>query len=275
MTVDVVRRPGATERNAGRSARQRRAGRAALGLTAPVVLVALWQLAASQGWIDQRLFGSPREVWSEGVDQLRDGDIVSEIAVTVRRLTIGYGLGAAVGVLVGLVLGQIHLLRALFQPLLQALYVVPKLAVLPILLILFGLGETPKVLFVAAGVFFVVMFSTLSAVELMPPTFYEVARSVGASRRRTFVTVTLPGSMPQVRAGLRLAAGIGLLLEVAVEFLQANEGIGYFTWHAWELFFANRMYLGIVVISLIGVGFTAFVSLAFALLVPASKIRNE
>ncbi|MDY7099563.1 MAG: ABC transporter permease [Actinomycetota bacterium] len=264
----VVRAPGGAEVDFRGHLRRRRLRNWALGLSVPVLVLVAWQVCADQGWIDSRFYGSPSAAWSEGVGLVTDGTMAENLWITVQRLVLGYAIGSVAGVLVGLLLGQSQLLRATFEPMLRALYVIPKLAILPILLLVFGLGEMPKLAFIALGVFFIVVFSTLSAATMIPTAYHEVASSYGLRRFQAFRWIVLPGSMPQIVAALRLASGIAVLLVVAVEFVNANDGIGFVTWHAWELFRADRMYAGIVTISVLGVVFSALVSLLGRLLAP-------
>lgn len=267
-TPSVVRyEPTRAQREPERVGRRDRILRLALAFVLPMAIFASWELSAYFEWIDQRFYGRPSGVASEAADLIRDGTLFEQSWITVRRLVVGYVLGSLAGIAMGLVLSQFRLVRAAFEPLLQALYVIPKLAILPLLLLIFGLGEGPKISFIAIGTFFILAFSTLTAATMVPNAFHEVATSYGLSRWQRFRWMVLPASLPQIVAALRLASGIAVLLVVAAEFVQANDGLGYLTWHAWELFMADRMYLGIVTISLLGVLFNSLVGLLRPLLV--------
>lgn len=264
----VVRyEPTKAQLNPERTARRDRVVSTALAIAVPVAIFALWELSAHQGWVDERFYGRPSGVFTEARELIADGTLVEQIWITVRRLVIGYVLGSVAGIIVGLALSQFRLLRAALEPLLQALYVIPKLAILPLLLLLLGLGEGPKIAFIAIGTFFILAFSTLTAATMVPNAFHEVATSYGLSRWQRFRWLILPGSLPQIVAALRLASGIAVLLVVAAEFVQANDGLGYLTWHAWELFMADRMYLGIVTIAVLGFTFNYLVGLLRVVLV--------
>ena len=265
----VVRRaPGARELDWQKHVARTRARNLILAVSVPVVLMVLWEIGARTDVIDTRFYASPSLVWDRLVSAVQDGTLQEHTIVTVRRLLLGYTLGSAAGIVVGLGLSQSAVLRAAFEPTLRGLYVIPKLALLPVLLLLFGLGETPKIAFITLGVFFIVAFSTLSAAMMIPTGYHEVADSYGFSRFQLFRWVVLPGSLPQIVAALRLASGIAVLLVVAVEFVQSNDGLGYLTWHSWELFLADRMYMGIMCISVLGVMFSGLVSLIGRWLVP-------
>lgn len=255
----VQRRPGRAERDHAGWVRRDRALQRVLALALPVLLLVFWEAGAHLEWFDQRFFSRPSAIWTRGVDLVRDGELQRQLGITTRRLLLGYFLGAGAGILLGLVMSQFRLARAAVEPTLRALYVIPKLALLPILLLVFGLGEMPKVLFVALGVFFILAFSTLSAASMVPGAYHEAASAYGLSRLQRFRWVVLPGALPQIVAAMRLASGIGVLLVVAFEFVRSNDGIGYLTWHAWELFVADEMYVGIVTIAIFGVLFSALI----------------
>lgn len=267
-TATVTRRPGSAERDHGRHVRRQRRLHRALAPALPIVMLILWEIGARAAWFDDRFFSSPSAIWGRAVDLVSEGELQDQLVITARRLFLGYGIGAVAGILVGLVLSQSRLARAAVEPTLRALYVIPKLAILPILLLVFGLGEVPKVFFVALGVFFLMAFSTLTAAAMVPVAFHEAGSAYGLSRLQRFRWIVLPGALPQIVAALRLTSGIGVLLVVAVEFVSSNDGIGYLTWHAWELFVADEMYVGILTISLFGVAFSALIGYIGAKLCP-------
>jgi NitT/TauT family transport system permease protein/sulfonate transport system permease protein len=124
------------------------------------------------------------------------------------------------------------------------------------LLLIFGIGETPKILIIAVTVFFFMWISTMAAVASVDPRYLEALESFGASRRQVFFNVIVPASLPQIFVALRLSAGVSILTVVGVEFVEGGSGIGNLIWYSWSLFRADRMYVGIVVVALMGVLFT-------------------
>lgn len=242
-----------------RKAKRDRVWQILLGLAIPVLGLAAWEIAARTGGIDPRFFSQPTAIADRFVEDMAANQIVPELLITIQRLILGYLIGSTAGILVGLVMSQVKLIRWTLEPIIRALYVIPKLALLPIFLLLFGLGEVPKVIFVALGTFYIVAFTTLAAAMMIPTPYHEVARSYGLSWSQRFRWLIVPASMPQIVSSLRLASGISMLLVIAVEFVQAREGLGYYTWHAWELFIPSRMYVGIIIISIVGVVFSLLV----------------
>ncbi|MBD0736717.1 hypothetical protein BGM09_26750 [Streptomyces sp. CBMA29] len=237
------------------------------GALIPVLMLISWEVSAHFGWTDPRFFGRPVTVAQQAVADIRDGLVWKEARITLFRLIVGFLLGSVSGILAGLVLSQSRIARWIFEPIIRALYVIPKLALLPIFLLVFGIGETPKVLFVALGTFYIVAFTTLAAALMIPVSYHEVARSYGLSRAQRFRWMVFPACLPQVVSSLRIAAGISTLLVIAVEFVSAQQGLGYYTWHAWQLFLPERMYVGVITISLMGLAFSTLVGVVGARLV--------
>src|SRR5207245_2099409 len=151
---------------------------------------------------------------------------------------------------VGLIMGMARTIRAAFEPLLTALFTVPKLALLPLLLLILGIGEAPKRFFIGITVFFFMWIATMTAIMSVSESYREPARAFGATRRKMLRHVLIPASLPQVFVGLRLCAGISVALMAYVEFLQGFDGIGHLIWYSWSLFLAARMYVGIVTVGL-------------------------
>ncbi|MBV0896124.1 ABC transporter permease [Microbacterium sp. NC79] len=260
QTIGKVRiEPNRAMADVNKRARRDKVLQIALGFMIPVLGLILWEVAGQNNWIDVRFFSSPSAIFARFLDDMGENLIFPELWITVQRLLWGYVIGALAGIIIGLLMSQITVIRWALEPLIRALYVIPKLALLPIFLLLFGLGEFPKILFVALGTFYIVAFTTLAAAMMIPTPYHEVARSYGLSWPQRFRWLVIPASTPQIVSSLKLASGISMLLVIAVEFVQAREGLGYYTWHAWELFIPDRMYVGIVLISLLGVSFSLIV----------------
>jgi ABC-type nitrate/sulfonate/bicarbonate transport system permease component len=257
----VERRPEPKQRSAAYQARRDGVLRFLLGLVLPVGVLVAWEISARSGWIDARFFSQPSAVAAKAQEDLRSGLLWSELKITLVRLLMGYVIGSLAGILIGLLMSQVKILRWMLEPLIRALYVIPKLALLPLFLLLFGLGEVPKLVFISLGTFYIVAFTTLSAAMMIPTAFHEVARSYGLSSGQRFRWMIVPAITPQIVSSLKLASGISMLLVIAVEFVNAHEGLGYYTWHAWQVFVPDRMYVGVVTISIVGVLFGGLVGL--------------
>jgi sulfonate transport system permease protein len=264
----LVRRPGPEELHPVRTHRRRRAMELSLAAAVPVLLVLLWQLAATQAWIDDRVYPAPSTILADGWDRAAAGDLWPDVWATLKRVLAGYALGTAAGYVLGLLMGSLPLVRAAFEPLLDALYVVPKLALLPIFLNMFGLGEGPQVALVATTVFFFVWISTMSAVIAVPSGHRDAGRVFGASPWQMFRHVLLPASLPSVLVGARIAAGVAVLVIVASEQIAAPNGLGHLIFDSRALFQNDVMFVGIVCVAVLGVVFSEVVRIAGRLLTP-------
>ncbi|MFF7794136.1 ABC transporter permease subunit [Streptomyces sp. NPDC007991] len=264
----LVRRPGPGELRPVRTHRRRRALELSLAAAVPLLLVLLWQLAAVRGWIDGRVYPAPATILADGWDRAAAGELWPDVWATLRRVLAGYAVGTAAGYLLGLLMGSLPLVRAALEPLLDALYVVPKLALLPVFLNMFGLGEGPQVALVAATVFFFVWISTMSAVMAVPDGHRDAGRVFGASPWQMFRHVLLPASLPAVLVGARIAAGVAVLVIVASEQIAATDGLGHLIFDSRALFRNDVMFVGIVCVAVLGVLFSELVRFAGRLLTP-------
>lgn len=262
MTVPatIVYGPTAADVDPRRAARRRRTLELGLAWGVPLVLGVLWQVAASAEAVDTRFFPAPSSIWDAARQASSDGILWSNLWITSRRMLLGFAFGATTGILVGLAMGMLRLLRVALEPLLSALYTVPKLALLPLFLLIFGIGETPRIWLIAVTVFFFMWISTMEAVVAVPEGGREALASFGATRWQLFRHVLGPASLPQIFVAMRLSAGVAVLVTVGLEFVQADDGIGAMTWKSWSLFLAPRMYVGIVAIALLGLVFSMAVT---------------
>ncbi len=224
-----------------------------IGAALPLALLVLWQIASEQRWINPLFYPSPTRILGRTWDQVVEGQLLSDTAITSRRLLLGFVLGAAPGVALGLVSGTSKMLRQVLYPTATALYVVPRIAMLPLVLVAFSIGDEARVFMVAFSVFFIAYFSALSGAEQVRVTHYEVARAFGTSRVRTLARVVLPASAPSVATGLQVAMGFALIVIVGTEFLAANDGLGARIWTSYQIFDFPSMYAGIVAVTLLGV----------------------
>lgn len=225
----------------------------ALGLALPISLLALWQVASERDWINSLFYPAPSDVLQRTWDQANDGRLVTDARVTTGRLLWGFVLGAAPGLALGIAAGVSRTVRELTYPLATALYVVPRIAMLPLVLVALGINDEARVFMVAFSVFFIVFFSALSGVEQVDRGFIEAAKAFGAGRFRLGVTVLLPGAAPTVFSGLRVAMGFALIVIVGTEFLASNDGLGARIWTSYQIFDFTSMYAGIIAVTLLGV----------------------
>lgn len=245
-------------RRKGRRDRWRDIG---LAIATPAALLACWQLAADENWIDPAIFTPPSGIAATAGALASSGVLFADAGVTIARLLVGYAIGAVSGTVVGLVLGLSRPLRAALGPLFTALYAVPQIALLPLLLVIFGIGETAKVLTVVAVTFFVLEINASSAVGALDPRLLEAGTAYRATGRRLVRYVILPACLPSIFTGLRVSIALGLVVITAVEFVASNSGLGFLVWNSWQLFEPAQMYVGLIMIALVGVILTALIAL--------------
>ena len=220
-----------------------------------IALAMLWEIWARRSSSFSVLFPAPSVIAAALFRQAAAGELIRTVGATLGRLTSGFVLGGAPALLLGLAMGFSPRVRAAVDPLVAAAHSIPKIAVLPILMILFGLGEAPKIVVVAAAAFFPLLISTMAGVRQISPIHFEVAHSYGASASRVFWRVLLPGSLPQILSGARIALNSSLLITIALEIVAARNGLGATIWLAWQTFRVEDLYAALLVASLLGVGF--------------------
>ncbi|MGX2993663.1 ABC transporter permease [Streptomyces sp. JNUCC 64] len=223
-----------------------------VGPFTPLLLLGVWEAASRTGLLDARFFPPPSSIAGTFVTMVSDGTLREHALATLGRVGVGLVLGLVPGLVAGIALGAVPWLRAVLGPVFATLLPVPKVAVFPLLLLIFGLGEESKYAIVAIGVFFAVFYSTMGGVLQTPPIYFDVARAAGARRIASWTTVALPAALPSVFTGLRLAVGGAFVIIAASEFVGSRTGIGYLIWSAWGTLSVHRMYVGIVTISLLG-----------------------
>jgi len=227
-----------------------------LGIASPIALLVVWELAARLHFIDTRFFPAPSSIIAVLIDMLRSGELVTNTLVSLRRLALGTLIGGVPALVLGIAMGLNRWVRAAFDPLVAATYPIPKSAILPLALLIFGLGEGSKIFMVAIGVFFPVVINATTGVLEINRIYLDVGRNYKASRWDTFWTIALPGALPVIMTGFKLGVGIGLLLIAIAEMIGAKSGLGFMIWTAWETFSVEQMYVGLFMIAIIGFALT-------------------
>ena len=180
---------------------------------------------------------------------------LSVLLSLATALTAGFVIGAIPGILLGIVMGINQTVRLMLDTTLSAIYVLPKIAIFPIVMLMFAdpFGEGPKIVVVALSVFFLMTINTMAGVRDIDPVFLMAGRNYGARGFALFRHVIIPAAMPVIFAGLRLALGTALIVIISVEFLRAKQGVGYMTFYYWEVLSPEKMYAGLFVVMALGV----------------------
>jgi NitT/TauT family transport system permease protein len=239
-----------------------------LGIASPILLLAVWEVAARTHLIDTRFFPAPSNVIAVAIDLLRSGELVTNTLVSLRRLALGAVIGGVPALVLGIAMGLNRWVRAIFDPLVAATYPIPKSAILPLALLIFGLGEPSKIFMVAIGVFFPVVINSTTGVLEINRIYLDVGRNYKASRWNTFWTIALPGALPVIMTGFKLGIGIGLILIAIAEMIGAKSGLGYMIWTAWETFSVEQMYVGLFTIAIIGFVLTVLLNEIERMIIP-------
>jgi len=221
-------------------------------LTSPLILLVVWEVVAVLQLVDVRFFPRPSLVVQQLVTMGGSGELWQHLSVTLVRILVGFVIGACGGVVIGLVMGGSRWARAILNPIMASIYPIPKIAIFPLILLIFGLGETSKYVTVAIAVFFLVLFPTISGVMGIPRIYIDAGENLGARGLAFYRRIALPGAMPSIFTGFRVGLGVALIIIVGVEFVGATSGIGYLIWNSWQLFNINRMFAGLLVLAALG-----------------------
>ena len=248
--------------------RRRRAVELALTLSAPLLVLGVWEALARGGRLDPIFWPAPSTLWDTFLQLVAEDDLLGDVRISLLRILGGFLLGAIPGVALGLAMGLFWPVRVFFMPLAAAIYAVPKIAVLPLVIIAFGIGELSKLVIVAISIFFLVVLNTMGGVLAIDPSFRDVARNLGASRLELFWTVALPGALPAIFTGLRLALGFALIVIVGTEFLSPGRGVGYLIWESYQTLQIKAMLIGLIITGLMGWALTLLLDLVERVAIP-------
>ncbi|WP_341703197.1 ABC transporter permease [Ferrovibrio sp.] len=217
-----------------------------------VLIIAAWEAASDTGLLPALFMPAPHEVALALYALLESGQLFVHIGASLQRILGGWVIGSLAGLVVGFAMGIFVLARSVGLPVVAALFPIPKIALLPLFILWFGIGEPSKIATIALGVFFPTVVSAYSAVDNVPRNLIRMAQSFGLSTRMIVFKVILPGAMPGILAGFRISSSIALILVVAAEMIGADTGIGSFVLAAGNLMQTDQLVAGVVLLSLIG-----------------------
>ena len=227
----------------------RKTGQLILSLSGVVLL---WWLFAASGFISQDLFPTPLQVVSAAVELYQDGVLISDLKVSLKRAAIGFLIGSSLGVLIGLMTARIHLVKVALEPFLTLLRPIPAIALVPVAIVWFGIGEGSKYFVISYTVFLAVWLNTHAGASEVAGTYIRAARSLGACKFREFFEVIVPAAAPHIVVGLRLGAALAFLSLVAAELSGASSGIGFRLQDARQFIRTDRMFVGLIELGILG-----------------------
>jgi NitT/TauT family transport system permease protein len=239
-----------------------------LRVLAPISLLLLWELAVRVHWLDARFFPAPSAIVGTFGAYAAGGELWRDGWITLQRIVIGFVIGAVPGTLLGLAMGMNRLVRAYFDPIVALLYPIPKIAVLPLIIFIFGLGEGSKWAVIAIGVFFLMTINTEAGVRQIDRIYLDVARAYRIRPVSFYFRVLLPGALPNVFAGVKLSVGIAIVLGVAAEFTAAKSGLGFAIYYSEQLLDIEKLYAALVAVSVLGFLLSSLVDVAERIAIP-------
>jgi len=225
---------------------------AARGLLVIVVAVVVWQVVVDTGVVSAHFLASPSSIVASLAHGFSSGTVTSDLGVSLYRVGIGWLIGCVLGYIVGMAIGSLHWLHELFNPILEFIRPVSPVALIPVAILLLGIGNASKFAIVGFACFWPVLLNTVGGVQSISQHHRRIGKALGFSRREEIVHVLLPGSLPDAFVGLRLAAGIAFVVIVAAEFVGATNGLGYLILSAEQSFNTPLMYGAIVLLAFLG-----------------------
>lgn len=224
-------------------------------LVSPVaflLLIALWELGSRMGWISNIALPAPSAALAALAELIETGALWKHLSASLLRLGVGLSAGALLGVVAGFFIALFPPVRAAVSPVVNALFPVPKIALLPLFIVWFGIGEGSKIATILFGAFFPMVIATYGGVDNVDRNLIRMGQSFGLSWWSIVRKIVLPGALPAILSGLRIAASIAIVLLVAAEMIGAQWGIGAYILMAGALFAIEQLIAGVALLSVLG-----------------------
>lgn len=222
------------------------------GLPLLVILLVLWEIAPKLGWVNAIFFPPISLVWTELISLLKSGEIQHHTYASLGRAGYGFTLALVTAIPLGFLMGRYSLFEKLSDLLVQALRNTSQFALLPVFILLLGIGEASKIAICFYAAFFFILINTISGVKEVDPLLIKAARSMGTSDYALFIKVILPSSIPSITSGARLGIKSAIMSVIGAEILAAQSGLGFLIQHSQLMMQIETMYAGILVLSIIG-----------------------
>jgi ABC-type nitrate/sulfonate/bicarbonate transport system permease component len=236
-----------------------------------VVFLLGWELAAYFSLLSAIFFPAPSIIIKTFVRLIANGTLIENTGATLFRITLGSLAGIIPGITLGVLMGWSKRIRSLLDPLIAAVHPIPKIAIFPLVLIIFGIGELSNIVVIAISAFFPSLITTMTGVQHLDPVYFEVAQNYGADRWKMFSRVLFPSSLPSILSGVRLGLNTGLLLTIALELLSTQHGLGVMIWFSWQTLRVEELYATLIMISLLGIVINIGLKALFEWIAPWGK----
>lgn len=226
-----------------------------LSLISFCLILLVWEFVSWRQWVPPLFLPAPSAILAEGWAMIKTGLIFKHILASLGRILWGFLIACSLGIGVGILIGFFSIPEAVGNPIIAATFPIPKIAILPLLILWLGIGEASKVAVIVLGVFFPVVINIYTGVKNVDPLLIKAALSLGSNRTRIIRKVIFPSILPMIFAGMKLGMGIALLLVVAAEMVAADAGIGFMILNAADLMETKKLMVGLVILSLLGIFF--------------------
>lgn len=227
-------------------------GRQLLPWLLPVLLIVLWQWASARGWISSRVLPAPLEVGRAAWQLAASGELWTHVKISAGRALVGLAVGGGLGLVLGLLTGSVRWLETLLDSTIQMIRNIPALALIPLVILWFGIDETAKLFLISVSVFFPIYLNTFHGIRNVDPGLIEMGRTYGLSRWGLYTQVVLPGALSSILVGLRFSLGLMWVILIVAETISAQAGIGYLTMNAREFLQTDIVLVGILLYALLG-----------------------
>jgi len=218
----------------------------------PAGLILLWQVLSQTGFIATRILPAPTDIFQAGVKLFLSGELLRHMGISLWRAGVGLLIGGSIGLFLGVLNGASSVAERLLDSSLQMVRNIPHLALIPLVILWFGIGDEARIFLVVLGVFFPVYINTFHGIRSVDPKLLEMGRVYGLNRPKLFWQIILPGSLPSILVGLRYALGLMWLTLIVAETIAANSGIGYMAMNAREFMQTDVVVLSILLYALLG-----------------------
>lgn len=246
-----------------------------LGGIIPITVVVLWWYTTNFTGTPETILPKISTVWGTFKELVKSGSLWEDLSISLKRVLIGYLVSAAVGIVLGTLMGMNGTIRMIFAPTLTTIRQIPIMAWIPLLILWIGIGEGSKVVIILIGALFPIMVNTLTGIASTPLEYVEVARLYKLGRWKTFTKVYFPHAIPHIQTGLKLGLGVSWMAVVAAELIAASSGIGYKMSYARTLMQSDRVIVYMIVIGAVGIIMDKLLTALFTALTPWEKKRRE
>lgn len=223
-----------------------------LGSILPVSLLVLWQVFGQLGYISTLLFPPPLTIAQAFAKLLASGELAEHLQISATRAALGFLLGGAFGLLTGLLVGMFRQTERALDPTIQMIRMIPSLAVVPLFVLWFGIGEESKILLIAKSAFFPLYINAFIGIRNVDNKLFDVAKVLGFSRFKQLVKLVIPAAMPSILLGVRLSLGLAWLGLVVAELMASTSGIGYLMSDARQFSKTPVVFVGIIIFAVVG-----------------------